>query len=226
MNTHKHKQIKLLIIILFAFLTATGGIAQETELINPSQYLFGEFTKGKVAMKAGRDLNLVLNYNIVTEKVVFMQKGEIYDLTKYDEVDTVYIYGRSFIPAGKAFYEVTVVDRLPLYIQHRGSIQDQPRPAAYGGTSLVSSSTYIDNIPMSGQVYRLQNDPTLIIKAEKIYWTRINGEWKSFTSSRQMDQVLLPLNISVTKHVKQKKYKFDNPENITELMVWCNTQLQ
>lgn len=224
-NSSSYHLITALSAIIL-FFAGSGVLAQDAQIINPGQYLFNEFTRGRVAMKAGRDLNLVLNYNIVTELVVFQQKGQIYDLTNPEAVDTVYISGFKLIPVGKQYYEVVVEDSLPLFVQHKGKIQDPPRPAAYGGSSEVSSSTYINNASFHGQVYRLQNDPTIIIKPEKVYWTRINGDWRSFISSRQLNEILSDRNISVSKYVKQNKLKFENPDDVRKLIEWCNTQLK
>jgi len=219
-------RLKSLLLLSIVVLSSYLVSAQDAPLLNPGQYLFNEFSRGRVAMKAGRDLNMVLNYNIVTELIVFQQKGQIYDLSNPETVDTIYISGHKFIPVGKVYYEVAIEEGLPLFIQHRGKIQDPPRPAAYGGSSEVSSSTYINNATFHGQVYRLQNDPTIIIKPEYIYWTMINGDWRSFISSRQLNEILSDKKISVSKYVKQNKLKFENPEDVTKLIVWCNTQLK
>ena len=40
------------------------------------QFLYPDFTNGKVRMKNGKSQNLILNYNTVSEKMVFMRDRE------------------------------------------------------------------------------------------------------------------------------------------------------
>ena len=136
-----------LILIIPSKIIAQG----KSTLVNPDQYLFPEFNTGKVGIKNGRDLNVILNYNIVTEKLVFMQKGRIYDMTDYANVDTVILYSKKFIPAGKGFVEIADTGKYTLLLQHIGTIQTPPKPAAYGGTSEVSSSTYVNYAMMGNE---------------------------------------------------------------------------
>jgi hypothetical protein len=165
----------------------------------------------------------MLNYNIVTGNMVFMQKGQIYDMINYNAVDTVYMQGRKFIPVGKVFYEVTLEATLPLFIQYKGKIQLPPKPAAYGGTSEISSSTYINNLSLGNDVYRLKNDPNLIIKPETVYWISINNSLSSFQTEKQLLIILPDLKNEIKQYIKQNKLKFANPGDIRKLIVYCNS---
>lgn len=223
----KHLAIERIKIVtnVMVFLTcfAIQLKAQTDTLQNPGQYLFPEFTKSPVTMKTGRNIFLMLNYNIVTEKMVFIQKGQIYDMIIYATVDTVYMQGRKFIPVGKVFYEVTLEAPISLFIQHKGNIQSPPRPAAYGGTSEISSSTYINNISLGNDVYRLKNDPNLIIKPETVYWISINNSLSSFQNEKQLLNIIPDHSNEIKKYIKQNKLKFDNPNDVLKLIVYCNS---
>jgi hypothetical protein len=197
--------------------------AQTEELKNPGQYLFPEFAKAIVAVNAGKDLSLIVNYNIVTEKMVFMQKGDIYDMFNYDKVDTVYLQGKKFIPAENVFYEVALEAALPLYIQHTGKIQSPPKPAAYGGTSEVSSSTYINNMHIGGDIYRLKNESDLTIKTENIYWLGMNGKMNRFLNEKQFLSLAGANKAALKEYIKQNKIKFTAEEDVVKLTAYLNT---
>lgn len=198
--------------------------AQTTEEIkNPQQFLYPEFTKTTVAMKAGRDLTMMINYNVVTEKMVFLQKGDIYDMVYYESVDTVYLNGSKFIPVAKVFYEVALEAPVPLFIQHKGKIQSPPKPAAYGGTSEISSSTYISNIPLGTDVYRLKNEAELIIRPETVYWIQIDGTLQNFLTDSQFLNLVPDLKNPMKQYIRENKIKFKSGEDVVKLISYLNT---
>jgi len=144
-------------------LISVNSVSQSVSRHDPDQFLFPGFSMCKVAMKVGSDLTLMMNYKIVTEKMVFLQNDQVYEVVDYRNVDTVYLNRMKFIPAGDVFYRV--VDDLPviLYIQYRGKLPPPTKPAAYGGTSKVSSSTVINTlVGEAGEAFILENDDNSI----------------------------------------------------------------
>ena len=51
------------------------------------QFLFPGFTMGKVKMKNGRSQTTVLNYNTVSEKMVYEKDGNLYDMVNTEMMD-------------------------------------------------------------------------------------------------------------------------------------------
>ncbi|MDM7918150.1 MAG: hypothetical protein QUS12_03185, partial [Methanosarcina sp.] len=164
----------MIIPLLLSVLINTAE-AQVDTVNNPDQFLFKEFYVGVARMKNGEKVVLDFNYNIVSEKMVFRQKGLIYDITNQSLIDTVYIQGRKFIPAGKVFHEVMADGKSTLLVQHKGSIKPPSKPAAYGGTSEVSSSTYINNIRFGNDRYRKTTGEKIVILPGPLFWIRKNG---------------------------------------------------
>lgn len=218
------KRIGCYIVAAVIFINISFTLeAQTQELKNPGQFLFPEFATAIVALNAGKDLTLVVNYNIVTEKMVFLQKGEIYDMFNFDKVDTVYLQGRKFIPMENVFYEVALEGAFPLFIQHKGKIQSPPKPAAYGGTSEISSSTYINNIQIGADVYRLKNETDLTIKTEKVYWIMINGKMNRFLTENQFLNLVGDKKADLKQYVKENKIKFNTEADVVKLIEYFNS---
>lgn len=128
-------------------------------------------------MKNSEKAVLRLNFNIVTEKMVFMQKGMIYDILNIESIDTIYINERRFVPEGKVFYEVLVKGPVSLYLQNAGRVKSPSRPAAYGGTSELSSSTYINNMKLGNQVFRMESKPEIKVLYDPVLWIRKDNEF-------------------------------------------------
>jgi hypothetical protein len=77
-------------ILLVTGLVINMSLYAQTEESNVmAQFLFPEFSKGIVKMKAGAPISAVMNYNTLTEKVVFEQKGNYLDMINNGNVDTL-----------------------------------------------------------------------------------------------------------------------------------------
>ncbi|GEO07796.1 hypothetical protein [Segetibacter aerophilus] len=88
-----------------------------TAPINP--YVFPTFVEGTAKQKSGEVNKALFNYNTVTEEMIFDQGGKQLALDKIENIDTVYIEDRKFIPFGNVFYEVATTGKIPLFIQHK-----------------------------------------------------------------------------------------------------------
>ena len=206
-------------IILFS---ATFNLhAQSEEFQNLPQYLFPEFSTGTVKMKVGNKRTLILNYNIVTEKMVFFQKDQVFDMINPETVDTAIINDRKFIPMGKVFYEVIMDRPVSLFLEHIGKIMDPGKPAAYGGTSQVSSSNYISTLQMNSSVYNMKLQGDLSVKPDPVFWIFINSKMYSFVNERQFEKIFQGKEKEIRSYIKKNHLKFENSKNVKELVQFC-----
>jgi len=218
---------RLVILSIVLFSTIIDLNAQSEQFRNLAQFLFPEFSKSIVKMKVGKDLTLMLNYNIVTEKMVFIQKDKVYDMLNPEAVDTAIISSRKFIPAGKAFYEVILEGPLNLYVQHKGNIVEPGKPAAYGGTSQVSSSTSLSRIDMGGgQVYNMKLPEDLIIKSAPVFLISINNNNFSFVNERQFLKLFPGKEKEIKSFIKKNRLKFENPMDMIRLVQYCSQSVK
>jgi hypothetical protein len=202
-----------------------GLHAQTDTLKNPEQYLFREFSRGEVAMKTGSDLALILNYNVVAEKMLFIQKGKLFELLNPGSVDTIYLYDRRFIPVGKVFYEVLAENNNLLFVQHRGDVQQPLKTDPYGTSSQASSTTPISNMKV-GSIFYTFDDPNIKIKKETIYWVPGNNSMLSFKDGAHFIKIFPDYKNEIKLHIKQNNLKFVNPDEVLKLLVYCNSLMK
>lgn len=195
--------------------------AQTDQMENLAQYLFPQFSKGIVKMKTGKDLSLNLNYNIVTEKMVFIQKEQVFDLVNAETVDTIKVNNKLFIPKGKIFLEVLSEGEGVLYLQHKASIVDPGKPAAYGGTSQTSSSISLTRLEMGGSMYNMKLPDNVIVKSEPVYWIIPSDKDYSFTNERQFLKIFKEKESEIKKYIKTNDIKFDDPSKVFMLFNYC-----
>lgn len=208
-------------IVSLFLLTALTVEAQQEAIKHPEQFVFPDFSVGVVKMKNKEKLALALNYNIVTEKMVFRQKNQIFDMVDYSNVDTVYIHERRFVPFENVFYEVLVNAPVSL-LQHKGIIKSPPRPAAYGGTSELSSSTYVSNLRMGNDVYRLNSDEPIIIEPDPIIWIRKDIEMNAVFNQKNLLKIFSDRKSEIKEFISQKRIDSKNPIHLISVVNFYN----
>lgn len=210
----------ILTILLFSLLFSVNG--QEENYLNLPQFLYSDFTASRIKMKAGRDLSLLLNYNLITEKMIFLQKEQVYDLLNQGTIDTIYLNGSKFIPYGKVFYEVFPGSKVSLFIQHKGRILSPPKPAAYGGTSEVSSSTYLTRIDLGAGIYNMKLEEGLRVKYDPIYWVKSEDDMSSFNNEKLFLKIFPGKETDLKLFIKKNKLKLDKKEDVVKLVQYAN----
>jgi hypothetical protein len=174
-------------------------------------------------MKGGKTNTATMNYNTVTEKMVFISNDKYYDLTNPETVDTVMLNGCKFVPVGKSFYEVLVSKPIGLFIQHKGTLMSAGKPVGYGGTSQTASANYISSLELSGLQTNLALPKDYIVNPAPVYWIYIGEKWLDFTNERQFISFFPEKASLIKSFIKENHIKIDKPENLTMLVKYCAT---
>lgn len=198
-------------------------MGQTTSQGDMPQYLFSEFSGCEVLMKGGKINTPVMNYNTVTEKMVFLSNDKYYDMTNPEAVDTVVLNECKFIPVGKAFYEVLVTKPIALFIQHKGNLMSAGKPVGYGGTSQTASANYISNIELSGMQTNLALPKDFIVNPAPVYWIRTGEKWSDFTNEKQFISLFPDKAAQIKSFIKENRIKIDKPENLARLVRYVAT---
>jgi hypothetical protein len=186
------------------------------------QYLFPAFSKGVVRIKTGKETNLILNYNMVSEKMVFEQKEQFYDLINPEAVDTVYLNGKKFIAHEKEFVEVLVKGDFSFFIQHKADLQAPPRPGGYGTTSELTSSNYMSGIQTDIGYYNFKLPAGYTVRLKPFYWITRGEEWFRINSEKQVPKIFGKNEDRVKDFIKEYKIKAERMEDMIKLGQFCN----
>lgn len=147
------------LIICLLFLTSLSEMpvrSQDIQELNPTHYVLPDFVAGIVKMKNGKVEEAVMNYNMLSEEMIFVRDGENLAMDKPETIDTVYLGSRKFIPNEKFFYEVLLNDTISLFIRHKCNLLPAGSPTGYGGTTETGSTTSITMLISSGNLYKLR----------------------------------------------------------------------
>jgi hypothetical protein len=196
--------------------------AQTNSDENFSQYMFPGFTKGLVRMKTGESFNAVLNYNTVTENMVWEKDGKLLDLANMESVDTIFLQNRKFIPVDKVFYEVLVNAPISMFIQHKNDLVQAGSPAGYGSTSQTSSIKNFSSIALNSRTYNLALPPDYTLNQSTVYWIKKSNTMFSFLNKRQFLKIFPGEKDEIEKFINQNRLKFENRDDLIKLVNYCN----
>ena len=219
METCKSLRISSLLIF---FLLSISGFAQ-TKIVEVSHYLFPQFTKGLVLMKSGIRNEASLNYNSITEEMIFDNRGTKLAMSQLNLVDTVFIQGRKFILFGGKFVELVYHSKYELYVQHKCSIKDPGKPSGYGGTSQTSATTTYSSYVTGGQFYEMKLPDGLETKLYVEYWLKKDGVPIKFINIRQLAKLFDDKAALFKDYVKKHAVKYTDQESIVALIKYMES---
>lgn len=203
-------------LLLFGFVTS-NSLAQYRK-VELSHYIFPEFLPGNVLMKTGNVNTARLNYNSLTEEMIFDSNGKKLAIGPISQVDTIYVDGRRFFPLEGKFVEILYHNKYDLYACHKCSVVDPGKPAAYGGTSQTSSITSYSSISSGGQVYELSLPDGFTTKPYTEYWLKKEGKLAHVITMRQLSRQFEEKSDQFKKFAKEHKSNFEDLQSIIDLV--------
>jgi hypothetical protein len=190
---------------------------------NSQQFIFPGFTMAKIKMKNGTSQDILMNYNSISEKMVYSKDGDLYDLLNTELIDTIYLMSSKFVPVGKIFHEVLLTAPVSLYVQHKGNLLPPGTPAGYGGNSQVSNTKYVSSVGLSTGYYNIDLPEGYIVKVEPVYWLKIGDRYESYVTERQFMKIFPEKESELKQFIKQRRIKFDKLSNMIQLAEFLNT---
>jgi hypothetical protein len=176
-------------------------------------------------MKNGTKNKAFLNYNSLTEEMIFKDKGNMLAIgeTKLELVDTVFIMDRKFITLNNKFVELISHSKYDLYAEHKCKLIPPGKPSAYGGTSETSAITSYSSINSGGRLYELKLSEDYEIKPYTFYWLKKNGELNKFINMKQLMKIYDDKKDLFKDYVKKHDVKYENQESIAEFIQYLET---
>jgi hypothetical protein len=216
--------MKCVFCLLISILSVATSYSQGKNA-EPSHYLFPEFTNGVVLMKSGTTYEAFINYNSLTEEMVFENKGKKFamDESKLASVDTIFVKERKFVIVNNKFFELLLHSKSDLYAEHKSSVTRTGTPAAYGGTSQTSATTTYSSLNTGNAVYELNLPEDYKVELQTCYWLNKNGELNKFTNMKQLMKLYEDREDMFKAYVKKNNVKFNNQESIIQLIQYLET---
>jgi hypothetical protein len=202
-----------------AFFFANVTFAQhQTPGVKLVQYVFNEFTPGTVKMKSGETSQQLLNYNIITNEMVFENNGSYAAIADPKNVDTVYIASIKFIPLNNKFYEVLVKGNTPLLYESTASVSEPGASIGYGGTSTTTASSSYQSLLRDGGAYSLKLPDGFKVIAKHQFLILKGGKLEKAGSEKQLSKVFPDKKEMINNLSKKYHTDFSKPEDVARLV--------
>ncbi|MEP7251990.1 MAG: hypothetical protein ABI683_06405 [Ginsengibacter sp.] len=210
--------MKTFLFIVFIFCTLIGNAQSNDRPVLLTHYVFNEFTPGIVKLKTGAVTAQLLNYNIITNEMIFNNNGKYMAISDSDGVDTIIINERKFVPVNKKFYEVLVESKLPLLEEFTAKIMTRGALMGYGQNSDVSAVTSYKSLLSNGHSYELVLPSGFTVKPGYIFWILKDGQFEKISSSKQIIKTFPEKKDLINETIKKNDLKLSKREDIIMLI--------
>lgn len=212
-----------------------------------THYLFPEFTRGIVLMRDGSKNESLLNYNSLTEEMIFEQNGKKFAIAQKElaRIDTVYIKDRKFIVLDDRFieflYHSTLItgskvieqneqyveylshSECDLYAEHKCEVKLAGKPAGYGGSSQTTAVSAYSSFYSEGAVYELKLPVGYETRPYTYYWLKRDEKLNEFKNMRELKTIYKMKGGLFKTYVKNNDVKYDNQESIIQLIEYLES---
>lgn len=192
----------------------------QTKSIEITHYLLPEFTPGSVIMK-DRSVNFaVLNYNLLSEEMLFNQQGKILALGPeiVKNIDTVRIGERKFIIQNSKFVELLYSGKDELFAEYRCTLIMPGTPSAYGTTTQTAATKSYSSLNAGGILYELTLPVGYKTRPYINYWLKREGKFHKFINIKQLGNLYKAKSSDFKVYIKTNPVNFNNPDNVTEVV--------
>jgi len=212
---------KYVLIIATVFICCNVFAQADKNVRQLTQYIFPEFTEGSVLQKSGTVTKTMLNYNTLTQEMVFKQGEQYLAFADPSSIDTVFLNNKKFIPDNKVFYEVAVNAPVSLFIQHVSDIISSGAETGFGKTQ-TSAAQGLTDLKSSGKAYSLSLTNEYSIKNKTVYLLKKDASFIVVDNLKDVKKVFAGKENSIDDYAKKNKISFKKENDVIELVKFCN----
>ena len=198
-----------------------GFVSAQDQPAEHSHYLFPSFLEGSVLTKSGMQHRLMLNYNLLSEEMIFDTNGEKLAMYELFKIDTIFLGGRKFIPYENKFVEVLLVNAgYTLYAEHKCELIDVGVVDPYGVSNQTSSTSSYSSLLTNGRSYQMELPDRYKAKQYVNYLLMRKGNVNRFTNLRQVLNYYPDKKKEAKAFVSKNDLKFGSETDMVKLIVF------
>jgi hypothetical protein len=210
------------LFLLIPYISYNQLLAQSDTSNYVSHYVLPAFVKGTVKMKDGRVEVAMMDYNKLTEEMIFDKDGTRLALDSLEKIDTVYLDEHTFVPHEKVFYELLVKGRVSLFEQSKCNLLAAGNSAGYGGTTEAGVSRSVSTFSNSGRAYMMHLPRDFHVTDASQFWVRKSGNYYKANNASQIIKVFPDKSKEIRQFIKTHNLDLKNPVDVVKLIVKCN----
>jgi hypothetical protein len=208
--------MKLVIHILLCSVLSAGA-QSNNKLVKLDHYVMDSFANGVVKQKTGQVTNQVLNYNLITKEMIFEQGGQYLAIAHPENIDTVFINQRKFVPVENAFYEYLAGTTYPLFAEYTCKVKEPGAQTGFGKSN-TTAAVSMQSLIRDGGAYGLKlPDEFEVIPGHSLY-IRMDGKYLKIKNEQQLVKLLPGKKDVIREWVKNNKTNFSRNEDAVLLI--------
>lgn len=208
--------MKRLFLFLLSLAYLLNGASAQTR--EKTGFLFDQFKDGIVFYRDGRQFGVPLNYNLITNQYVFIDKNDGNQEKEFTEASLIVaieVDGHTFLPPSEGATEVIQTEP-PFYVTYEGTIRNE-KGVAFGGSTQTASVDSYNQIRGVGQVGGADGTKKSVAAVNKEYKIKIGKKRKRFSNEKQFLK-LFPMQKEVlAQYIEEKQVDFDQIRQVLEL---------
>lgn len=208
------KRLRFFLFILLTF-TVLGVTAKKRI------FLFEEFTPGRVLMRNGAHIDVSLNYDASYREMLYMQDGQLTILLNTQDVDTIFIDHRKFIPINRAFLEICQLPNGLLSINWKLKKVFKGYKGAYGQVTQSHVVSINTNAFQPATNYEQQSVDVTECQNKNQYWVAIDGKPRKFTNKKSLIRLFSNHKKKIENYWVSNSCSFTKPALIIKLVDYC-----
>jgi len=199
----------------------------QIKFVETSHYLFPEFNQGVVLMKDGKRNNHLLNYNSLTEEMIFDKKGMKFAIAENEirQVDTVFIKDRKFVVLNNKFVEIVYQSGWNLYAEHKCKVKAEGASTGFGEASESSSAKSFSTLQTQpGVVYDIDLPDGIKTYPYVFYWLRKNDRIFRFRNLKELKKHYADKRDVIKKYSKSNRIKYEDQQSIIQFIEFLESK--
>jgi hypothetical protein len=222
LTTTKKPNSNIAVFLLLLFLASFSAESLLQAQDDSTHYVLPEFGVGKVILKDGHTETALMNYNTLTEEMIFYKDGIMLALDSLEKIDTVYLGSRIFIPHNKVFYELLVRGPVSLFVQNKTNPINAGKPSGYGESTETGAATNYSSLTNSVHTYKLKLPEGYHVMDATLYWIKKNNTYYKANNSSQIRKIFPGRSSEIKEYIKSNKLDLKKSYDLVRLVVKCN----
>jgi len=206
--------IRFLKLLIILFIYTDPLVAQSSS----EHYLFPEFRKAMVQYKLGEPQATELNYNSITEEMVYVQSGQYLALDMINTIDTVFIGSSRFVPYKEFFLEVRNAGMITYFVRNKQKLIQTGKSTGYG-TSQTHAVDALNGIISSGKVYDLKISGDFELIPDHAIFLNHGNSFLQMGKVRDLEDFFPDKKGIIRPMIRDHKLKLNDPQDFSELLL-------
>lgn len=203
--------------IILVVVPLLANAQSDGKLVKLEHYAIDSFTNGTVKLKSGQVYSQRMNYNLITKEMIFEKDGKYLAIAHPDQVDTVLLGARKFVPVSDGFYEWLGGTNFPLFEEFTCTVKEPGANTGFG-RSTTTAAISLQSLINLGGAYRLKLPDEFEVVAGKAFYVRKDGKYNKIKNEQQLIKLFPGKKEVINGWVKSNKTNFSKGKEMTLLI--------